>query len=62
MGFCYQDAFETSHPFGLDCSDWGICYILPEWILGNLLCDWKLLLYQVGRAELNQNVYVLEKK
>lgn len=61
-GFCYQDAFKSCHPYGLGCSDWGICYILPEWILANLLCDWKLVLYQVGRAESNQDVYVLEKK
>ena len=61
MGFCYEDVFKPGH-YGLDLSDWGNCYILPEWILVNLLCDWKLLLYQVGRADLNQDVYVLEKK
>ena len=38
-----------------------IRYILPEWILVNLLRDWKLLLYQVGRAELNQDVLYLRK-
>jgi SAM-dependent methyltransferase len=61
-GFCYEDVFKPGNTNGLDCSDWGNCYILPEWILRNLLGDWKLLLYQVGRAELNQDVYVLEKK
>ncbi len=62
LGYCYEDVFRYSGDYGLDCSDWGSCYLLPEWILKNLLNNWKLLLYQVGRAELNQDVYVLEKR
>ena len=42
--------------------DWGDCYFTPDWVLKNLLANWRLADFQPGRNQSNQDVYVLRRK
>lgn len=46
----------------LETSDWGNSYFTPTWVANNMSHDWKLLDYQEGLNQSNQDVYVLERQ
>lgn len=61
-GYAFEDVFGEAGDHGLDCVDWGSCYVSTDWVLRKLLGQWKLVHYDLGRSEQNQDVYVLEKR
>lgn len=61
-GYYFEDIFREQGDWGLDLKDWGQAYVLPNWICRILLKKWNLCYYQVGRASLDQDVYVLQKR
>jgi hypothetical protein len=47
---------------GVPGDDWGMAFISPEWIAMHLRPRWKLAVFEAGRAETNQDLYVLERR
>jgi SAM-dependent methyltransferase len=61
-GYVFEDVFDPKGDWGIPPTDWGLCYILPSWVLLNLVGEgWLMADYKVGRAALNQDLYVLIK-
>jgi SAM-dependent methyltransferase len=46
---------------GLQLEDWGDCYLSSDWVHANLSRQWELMLYEPGRNQMNQDVYVLKR-
>ena len=47
---------------GVPGAAWGMAFISPEWIAMQLSPHWKLAFFEAGRAETNQDLYVLERR
>jgi SAM-dependent methyltransferase len=61
-GYVFEDVFGAAGDWSVPSTDWGNCYILPSWICLNLVGHgWSLAVYKVGRATLDQDLYVLVK-
>jgi SAM-dependent methyltransferase len=63
---CSQFSFEQvwrnrSEAEGLETRDWGNAYLLIGWIAQKLYHDWRVLDYQPGLNQLNQDVYVIQR-
>jgi SAM-dependent methyltransferase len=61
-GFWYAPEFGEQGDHGLVDPEWGFAFFTPEWLAGKLLPHWRLLDFAPGRAEDNQDVYVLERR
>jgi hypothetical protein len=60
-GFWWADSFGRRGDWGVAYPQWGAAYFTPEWLLSRVLPDWSLRLYQPGRLQGVQDIYVLER-
>jgi len=62
-GFWFaEDWFWQGGDYGVRSADWGMTFLTPEWILMQAPPAWALVGFQVGRAEGNQDLYVLQRR
>jgi SAM-dependent methyltransferase len=61
QGFWFGDWFRGSD-HGVSKENWGMAFLSPEWLLINAPPDWAVVGFQPGRAEGNQDLYVLERR
>jgi SAM-dependent methyltransferase len=61
-GFWFAEVFGRDGDHGVVSSEWGMAYLTPEWLVSRVLPDWKLLLYEPGRLDANQDLYALERR
>lgn len=61
-GFWFGPQFGDGGDYGVTNPDWGAAFFTPEWLLANLTPQWRVLGFTPGRAEGNQDVYVLEPR
>jgi SAM-dependent methyltransferase len=60
-GHCFWDVFGSTGDWGVVDSDWGLSFFTPEWLLANITPTWSVHVYRIGRAQGNQDVYLLER-
>jgi SAM-dependent methyltransferase len=60
-GYWYAPEFEGRGDHGIDNPDWGTAFWTPEWLATRLCPRWRLLDFAPGRAEDNQDLYVLQR-
>lgn len=60
-GHCFWDVFGSQGDWGVVDENWGLAFFTPEWLTAYLTPSWSLRLYRIGRAQGNQDVYVLER-
>lgn len=61
-GFCFYEAFGEGGDHGIKSSEWGMTWLSPDWLLANACPAWSVLAFEPGRAEGNQDVYVLGRR
>ena len=61
-GHCFWNVFGPDGDHGVHDSDWGLAFFTPEWLLEHATPQWSVLKYRLGRAEGNQDVYVLRRE
>jgi SAM-dependent methyltransferase len=61
-GFWYAPEFGTVGDHGVVSEEWGTAFFTPEWLLTNLTPEWRVAHFAPGRAEGNQDLYVLERR
>lgn len=61
-GFWWADAFGAEGDWGVAHPQWGSAYFTPEWLLTRILPNWSLRLYEPGRLQGVQDLYVLERR
>lgn len=62
QGHCFWQMFGTHGDWTVVSPEWGISFLTPEWLLEHVSPDWALTLYRIGRAQWNQDVFVLERR
>lgn len=60
-GHCFWDVFGSRGDWGVVDSEWGLSFFTPEWLLANVTPTWSVHVYRIGRAQGNQDVYLLER-
>jgi SAM-dependent methyltransferase len=60
-GHCFWDVFGDGGDWGVVDPDWGLAFFTPEWLLANVTPTWSVHVYRIGRANGNQDVYLLER-
>ncbi len=60
-GHCFWDVFGTTGDWGVVDPEWGLAFFTPEWLLANVTPTWSVQVYRIGRANGNQDVYLLER-
>jgi SAM-dependent methyltransferase len=60
-GFFWFDSFGEAGDWGVKHEHWGAAYVTPEWLLARALPQWTLLLYEPGRLQSTQDLYVLQR-
>jgi SAM-dependent methyltransferase len=60
-GHCFWDVFGDTGDWGVVDPDWGLAFFTPEWLLANVTPTWSVHVYRIGRANGNQDVYLLER-
>ena len=64
-GFFFYNAFSNNIDWDSDTKnqEWGMSYLTDNWLKENYIKDkFNIIGYYPGRCELNQDVYVLQKK
>jgi SAM-dependent methyltransferase len=61
IGFWWADAFGAEGDWGVTHPQWGSAYFTPEWLLTRILPNWSVRLYEPGRLQGVQDLYVLER-
>ncbi|MGH2945591.1 MAG: class I SAM-dependent methyltransferase [Solirubrobacteraceae bacterium] len=61
-GFWFSPVFGEEGDFGVRDPGWGMAYMTPEWLVTRMLPTWSLLLYEPGRLDANQDVYLFERR
>lgn len=61
-GFSFLDVFGEAGDDGVSSPEWGNAYFTPEWLMARILPSWAVVLYEPGRLDSNQDLYVLEKR
>jgi SAM-dependent methyltransferase len=61
-GFWFVPVFGEAGDFGVRDAGWGMAYMTPEWLVARMLPTWSLLLYEPGRLDANQDVYLFERR
>lgn len=61
-GHCFWDVFGTTGDWGVVDPGWGLAFFTPEWLLSQITPMWSLRLYRIGRAQGNQDIYLLERE
>lgn len=59
-GFFSFDSFGEAGDWGVKHEHWGAAYVTPEWLLARALPQWTLRLYEPGRLQSVQDLYVLQ--
>jgi SAM-dependent methyltransferase len=57
----FQPRFGSGGDWGVVDPEWGMGYMTPEWLLPRVRAGWTPLLYEPGRLQANQDLYVLER-
>ena len=60
-GWWYLGEFGAAGDWGVVDPDWGTAFVSPEWLLTQLLPQWRVLEYAAGRNQENQDVFVLQR-
>jgi SAM-dependent methyltransferase len=61
-GYAFEDVFGSAGDWGVPNTGWRMCYMLPSWVALNLVGKgWALHQFVVGRAALDQDLYLLVK-
>ena len=60
-GVFWFDSFGEAGDWGVKHERWGAAYVTPEWLLARALPKWTLRLYEPGRLQGVQDVYVLQR-
>lgn len=60
-GHWYVPVFGEAGDWGVVDAEWGQAFTSPGWLVERLLPRWRLLLFERGRLEANQDLYVLER-
>ncbi len=60
-GWWYAQEFGASGDWGVVNPDWGTAFLSPEWLLAQLCPRWRVLAFEPGRNQDNQDVYVLQR-
>src|SRR5213593_1436498 len=60
-GFWFAAEFGEAGDWGIKSPDWGTAFLTAEWLLREACPDWLVAAFHPGRAEENQDVYVLER-
>ncbi len=61
QGWWYAAEFGTEGDWGVVNQDWGTAFVSPEWMLAQLCPRWRVLEFEPGRNQDNQDVYVLQR-
>jgi SAM-dependent methyltransferase len=61
-GHVFWDVFGPSGDFGVVDQDWGLAFFTPEWLANKVTPKWAITQYRVGRADGNQDAFVLERR
>lgn len=62
QGHCFWDVFGTHGDWGVTSAEWGLAFFTPEWLLENVTPAWALTIFRIGRAQSNQDLFVLERR
>jgi SAM-dependent methyltransferase len=62
QGHCFWQMFGTHGDWTVVSPEWGLSFFTPEWLLENISPAWSLTLYRIGRAQWNQDLFVLERR
>ena len=57
----FEEIWITQDDVGNSSKDWGNFYVRPEWIIGELVNDFEILLFKRGINQSNQDVYLCRK-
>jgi SAM-dependent methyltransferase len=60
-GAWYAAEFGPQGDWGVINSQWGTCFLSPEWVLTKLCPLWQVVEFAPGRNQANQDVYVLRR-
>jgi SAM-dependent methyltransferase len=60
-GHCFWNVFGTQGDWGVVDDNWGLAFFTPEWLTAYLTPTWSLRVYRIGRAQGNQDMYLLER-
>lgn len=60
-GFWFADEFGAAGDWGVRHSQWGTAFLTPEWLLARVCPPWSVRVFEPGRLESNQDLYVLER-
>jgi SAM-dependent methyltransferase len=60
-GHWFKDAFGPRGDWEVADPGWGMAYLTPEWLLARALPAWSLRLYEPGREDGNQDLYVFAR-
>ena len=62
-GFWFIDnCFGGPGDNGVQSADWGLSFLSPEWMLTHAPPAWSVVGFEAGRAEGNQDLYVLQRR
>jgi SAM-dependent methyltransferase len=61
-GYCFWDVFGERGDWGVVDAEWGLAFFTPEWLLEHVTPAWSLVEYRIGRADGNQDLFVLERR
>lgn len=60
-GWWYAPEFGEEGDWGVVDPGWGTAFVSPEWMLTQLCPRWKVLEFEPGRNQDNQDVYILQR-
>jgi SAM-dependent methyltransferase len=61
-GYWYKPEYAGRGDHGIDTPDWGAAFWTSEWLLSHVLQHWTLRAFMPGRAEDNQDLYVIQRR
>ena len=61
-GFWFSPVFGEDGDHGVLDDGWGMAYMTAEWLVARMLPGWSLLVYEPGRLDANQDVYLFERR
>jgi SAM-dependent methyltransferase len=62
QGHVFWQMFGTPGDWTVVSPEWGLSFLTPEWLLEHVTPDWALTMYRIGRAQGNQDLFVLERR
>jgi SAM-dependent methyltransferase len=61
-GFWFAAEFGEAGDWGIKSPQWGTAFLTPEWMLRSACPSWRIECFHPGRAEGNQDVFVLSRR